>query len=677
MAAPMQHVRTLCCRSFNVLYAKSWSRYSVCNVTSEAVSMPCRLFSSRTNGQVEDDFFGIKENDGCVENESVKQSSNDGHLQTKYSFRNKKPNTTYTSYPVPYGIVRKEEHVSSKKKQRDEHTPLTYKNKELFVKNKYGDRVAVKKEGPLKNILSQDDLVNQTINPGIQKFTQHEGENIFDEQYFQMDENPTTRVKYSDKDYMKLQQIASLTENSDKQTCGNDINDNNTDLNFVDSQYFHSNESIQRSSESKPEHTTEHLKAPKYQLLHGSLESEDLNFVDKQYFDTEAVHSDNSSVADKSLHGGLGDTVDSGVDGTEHQTGINRIPQKRGIRRRVVARQQTRDEDEDKRSPTAYDVSRRIQENLTKSTTDEDATGGTSRRYAGPVDSKGYRILKHQVDDVMTMPSVMVTRLLQDSIIYNKGDIIAIDKPYGLPSHGGPGVHMSVGQLLPALTKLVDPTGQLDTLHLVHRLDRQTTGVMLLAKTAEMAWQLKSAFRKREVVKKYWVLTKGVPSPQKAVVDIPMAEGTVGRFHRMVLKPESTPDTRLVSKRSFTESHQAITEFEVLDSHGNAALVECTPLTGLKHQIRVHLAFGLNTPVLGDHKYSHITKVAPQRLHPDLLHRLGIRQSKVRHLPMLLHAKSILIPGFLDGRNLSIQTRLPRHFSLNMNRLKIKPPKNR
>ncbi|XP_067671777.1 pseudouridylate synthase RPUSD4, mitochondrial-like isoform X2 [Haliotis asinina] len=372
----------------------------------------------------------------------------------------------------------------------------------------------------------------------------------------------------------------------------------------------------------------------------------------------------------------LGDTVHNGVEGTVPQTRINRIPQKRGIRRRGVVRQQT-GRDDSERSPTAYDVSRRIQENLTKSTADEDASGDTSRRYAGPVDSKGYRILKNQVDDVMTMPSVMLTRLLHDSIIYNKGDVIAIDKPYGLPSHGGPGVHMSVGQLLPALAKLVDPTGQLDTLHLVHRLDRQTTGVMLLAKTAEMAWKLKSAFKKREVVKKYWVLTKGVPSPPKAVVDIPMAEGTVGRFHRMVLKPESTPDTRLVSKRSFTESYQAITEFEVLDSHGNAALVECTPLTGLKHQIRVHLAFGLNTPVLGDHKYSHITKVAPQRLHPDLLHRLGIRQSKVRHLPMLLHAKSILIPGFLDGRNLSIQTRLPRHFSLNMNRLKIKPPKSR
>lgn len=53
---------------------------------------------------------------------------------------------------------------------------------------------------------------------------------------------------------------------------------------------------------------------------------------------------------------------------------------------------------------------------------------------------------------------------------------------------------------------------------------------------------------------------------------------------QMVLKPESTPDTRLVSKRSYVESHQAITEFEVLDSHGNAALVECTPLTGRAHE---------------------------------------------------------------------------------------------
>ncbi|XP_048252242.1 uncharacterized protein LOC124135180 [Haliotis rufescens] len=673
MAAPMQHVRILCCRSFNVLYTRSWNRHSVCNVSHQTALGSCLPFSSRSNDKVEDDFFGIKEDDGRVENESVKQSRDDEQLQTKYSFRVKQQLKTYSRYSVPYGIVRKEEQIRSKeKKQSTKHTSLSSKRKDLFQENKYGVRVAVEQEGH-----SKQDLVKQKINTGIHLSSQNERENIFDEQYFQIEENPAIDVRYSDNDFMKLPQFASLSENYDKNSSRNDSYDKNQDLSFVDSQYFYSDEDIQRSPGSMKGHTPEYLQTRKYGRLHSRVETEGLNFVDKQYFDTDAIHSDNSSVPDSTLQGKHSDTADYGVKETVPLVGIDRIPRERGIRRRAVTRQQTSNQDEDGRPLTAYDVARKLRENSIEPASDEDGAGDTSRRYAGPVDSKGYRILKHQVDDVMTMPSVMVTRLLQDSIIYNKGDIIAIDKPYGLPSHGGPGVHTSVGQLLPALARLVDHSDQLDTLHLVHRLDRQTTGVMLLAKTAEMAWQLKSAFKRREVVKKYWVLTKGVPNPLKAVVDIPIGEGTVGRFHRMVLKPESTTDTRLVTRRSSTESHQAITEFEVLDSHGNAALVECTPLTGLKHQIRVHLAFGLNTPVLGDHKYSHITKVAPQRLHPDLLHRLGIRQSKVRHLPMLLHAKSILIPGFLDGRNLSIQTRLPRHFSLNMNRLKIKPPRNR
>ncbi|XP_041347380.1 uncharacterized protein LOC121367341 [Gigantopelta aegis] len=298
------------------------------------------------------------------------------------------------------------------------------------------------------------------------------------------------------------------------------------------------------------------------------------------------------------------------------------------------------------------------------------------RRYAGPVDSKGFRILKNQVPDFGNTPSVMIANELKKSIIYNKGDVIAIYKPYGLPSHGGPGVRVSVGQLLPQLCDMLSGKENINMLHLVHRLDKETTGVMLLAKTPEMAWRLKNAFRKQEVMKMYWVIVKGIPKPSEGIIDIPMSEGKVEGIHRMVLRPDYTEYTKLTEKKRSIKSYRAITRYRVLESASDAALVECQPHTGVKHQIRVHLAYGLNTPILGDHKYSHFTKLAPQRLFPDMLQQLGIRQSKVRHVPMHLHAKSIVIPEILDGQNLAVSCRLPRHFVTNMSRLRLKPATN-
>jgi mitochondrial RNA pseudouridine synthase RPUSD4 len=65
-------------------------------------------------------------------------------------------------------------------------------------------------------------------------------------------------------------------------------------------------------------------------------------------------------------------------------------------------------------------------------------------------------------------------------------------------------------------------------------------------------------------------------------------------------------------KRVNIDRKNAITKYRVLDSNGDASLIECQPETGIKHQIRVHLSFGLNCPILGDHKYSHHIKLAPQ-----------------------------------------------------------------
>lgn len=283
-------------------------------------------------------------------------------------------------------------------------------------------------------------------------------------------------------------------------------------------------------------------------------------------------------------------------------------------------------------------------------------------------DSDGFKILRNQVPHLEQAPSVDVVTVLRESIIYNNNDIVAISKPYGLPSQGGPGI-------MNCVASLVDRIIPRTNLYPVHGLDKDSTGVMLLAKTEEMASRLKECFIKRNVQKRYLVITKDIPEMPSGEIDIPIVNGKVGDRDRKCLRPYYSPELKPVLK-SRKGGAQAITRYRVLDTGPKCALLECMPLTGKTHQIRVHLSFGLNCPVLGDHKYAHLNKIAPMRLHPEMLKLLKIQQPKARYVPMHLHARSIVIPEFFNGKNLYISAPLPPHFLRNMQDLKMKLPRH-
>ncbi|XP_052103299.1 pseudouridylate synthase RPUSD4, mitochondrial-like [Mytilus californianus] len=302
---------------------------------------------------------------------------------------------------------------------------------------------------------------------------------------------------------------------------------------------------------------------------------------------------------------------------------------------------------------TAEEAARKIRDEL-------DDTSILSKETAEPIRKK-LRQNKEMKQKLHDMTSTEVVSKLYHSIVYDRDDIIAISKPYGMPCVDGPGIHLTVQNCLEKLKNHVDP--ELKKLHLITHLDRDSTGIILLAKTEMMAFRLTEAYKKNEVIKKFFVLTKGIPNPEEGVIDIPIAEGKIDGKYRMVLKPEGFNRPKGTSK--------AETQYKVLSTSGNAALVECIPLTSVKHQIRAHMFFGLNTPILGDHKYSHITKMAPQKIFPDMLTRLRIRQAEVRYLPLHLHARSLVIPEFIDGRNLNITAYVPDFFVNNMKRLKL------
>lgn len=140
----------------------------------------------------------------------------------------------------------------------------------------------------------------------------------------------------------------------------------------------------------------------------------------------------------------------------------------------------------------------------------------------------------------------------------------------------------------------------------------------------------------------------------------------------MVLRPELEEEYRRLAKPS-TQAKRAVTHYRVISEFKNAALLSVRPETGVKHQIRAHLGFGLRCPVLGDHKYTNLDRIVPQTLPSDMLVALNVRQSKVRNIPMHLHAYRYAVPDIgREGAPIYLKAQIPRHFRDTCSKLKLR-----
>ena len=180
-------------------------------------------------------------------------------------------------------------------------------------------------------------------------------------------------------------------------------------------------------------------------------------------------------------------------------------------------------------------------------------------------------------------PSPADAAWLRGLILYQDARMIALNKPAGLAVQGGSGQTRHLDGLLGALA-----AADGDRPRLVHRLDRDTSGVLLLARGRQSAAALAQAFRDRTARKTYWAVTAGRPPAVRGRIDTPLGKSE-GGGQRMTA---DAPDART-----------ALTEYRLLDHAGDRfALVALRPHTGRTHQLRAHLA-SVGAPVLGDGKY--------------------------------------------------------------------------
>ncbi len=173
---------------------------------------------------------------------------------------------------------------------------------------------------------------------------------------------------------------------------------------------------------------------------------------------------------------------------------------------------------------------------------------------------------------------------LDQCIIYEDPRLLVLNKPSGIAVHGGSGLNFGV---IEALRKLRPDERQLE---LVHRIDRETSGCLLISKKRSALRTLHELMRSNKIDKRYAALLIGSWRRDKVEVDMPLLKNTMQGGERVV--------------RVDPRGKAAQTEFRVVERFKSALLVEAKLLTGRTHQIRVHAAH-LDTPILGDSKYGH------------------------------------------------------------------------
>ena len=221
--------------------------------------------------------------------------------------------------------------------------------------------------------------------------------------------------------------------------------------------------------------------------------------------------------------------------------------------------------------------------------------------------------------------------LIEGMILFEDDHLFVLNKPFGLAVQGGSKTKRHIDGILEGMA---DRFG--DRPRLVHRLDKDTTGVLLVAKHRDAAARLGKIFRTRSAAKTYWALVQGIPKPPQGKIEAALvkAAGPDGDRVRKSLPGEQK------------EAMHATTHYSVIDRVGQkAAWVSLKPVTGRQHQLRAHMSI-IGHPIVGDNKYEgHINLPAENMV--NKLH---------------LHSRRLMLPHpFVPGEKLDVSAPLPPH----------------
>ncbi len=245
-----------------------------------------------------------------------------------------------------------------------------------------------------------------------------------------------------------------------------------------------------------------------------------------------------------------------------------------------------------------------------------------------------YRLL---TNDVVRVPPVRVSKqvvavpgrslrdILANSILMETEEFLVVNKPSGLAVHGGSGINLGVIESLRAMRE------RHDYLELAHRLDRDTSGCLLIAKSRRVLKHLQNQMRHRSMDKRYLTLVSGRWNKERREVNAPLLKQTLASGERIV--------------RVNVEGKQSLTRFKLLKHYSCASLLEVKLETGRTHQIRVHCQIA-GHPLAGDPKYGDESFNQAMRV-------LGLKR-------LFLHAGELVFTSPTTGERVKVQASLPK-----------------
>lgn len=228
--------------------------------------------------------------------------------------------------------------------------------------------------------------------------------------------------------------------------------------------------------------------------------------------------------------------------------------------------------------------------------------------------------------DKMTAARTLTEEEIAARLLYRDACVLVLDKPAGIAVHVTAHDKVALDQAFVHLQfGLPRPPA------LAHRLDRGTSGCLVLGRHRKALDRLGKMFKNQRIEKKYLALVVGCPAEEQGTISAPILKSGEGSKWKLSLDPAG---------------QEAVTEYRLLSRHGDLTLLELSPKTGRTHQLRLHCAFGLNTPIVGDPFYG----VAEGPYAPS-------------NAPMLLHAAKVVIPYYHNKPPIIVEAKLPEHFS--------------